>query len=79
MQAEIDVEKIFLQVKRSSVLTAVINLTRKKYSNIGAPVQHWQIEQELGRLFEKTKPGSRREKEILRFAEANNLMIFIPE
>lgn len=42
-------------------------------------VERWQIEQELGRLYERTKTGSRKEKEILRFAEANNLMIFIPE
>ncbi|MCL4550586.1 MAG: hypothetical protein M1495_18700 [Bacteroidetes bacterium] len=64
---------------KRSVLLSLINSARGKFPNVKEKIQQWQIEQELGRLFEKTKTGSRREKEILRFAEANKLMIVIPE
>lgn len=64
---------------KRSVLLSLINSARGKFPNVKEKIQQWQIEQELGRLFEKTKTGLRREKEILRFAEANKLMIVIPE
>ncbi|MEW6701403.1 MAG: hypothetical protein AB1298_01675 [Bacteroidota bacterium] len=78
MQKEIDVEKMFPRAKKS-VLLDLVNHARKNYPDIAKPVRQWQVERELGSIYEKTLPGSCKEKKILRFAEANKLMIVIPE
>jgi len=73
-----DIWKKFPRVKHS-VLFDLINIAREKYPNVKEKIQQFQVEEELGRLFQRTVEGSRTEKAICKFAEANKLIIIIPD
>lgn len=70
---DIDVEKMFPRVKRSTLID-LINLARKKYPNAKEKIKQWQIEDMLGELDNNVRT-QRQADRLFDFARDNKLMI----
>ena len=62
----------------TSILASMIKLASSRVEGKNQKLSKLEVQELLGELYQKTKEGSREEKEILKFAEANKLMIIIP-